>query len=143
MSARVTAFLDPAAVPAPFHWEGPDIYRVQHSYVSDLLIGDSAEGALIYQKLSPDKRRLLEPSGWRGDDALPLLDAATLKNVLLEVYDYYGVLYIEHGSPANPEHMLTLGKTVYFNQVKQDVAGLVLVCDRAITRECNVLLTLS
>ena len=137
MPANITIYLDPECLTSPLNWEGPDVYRFYSSLASDVICGVTEAGKVLHSMASDEELALLDPKGHIQEDALSKLNPEDLRNTLLNMYDRAArVLYFAEDADELLPGDLT-GRTT-FRELQRDIAGAVLICDRAIEKGCKV-----
>lgn len=141
MSSNITFYLDPEFVDQPFHWEGADIYRFVNHLASDIVCGSTMLGKKLLESLDKNEQDLITPKGHKQEQQLPLVEPRVLKQILLKVYALIAQQLLYN---PNVKELLRDGvrPNDLFHKMQRDIAGAVLICERAIEKECQVYVAL-
>lgn len=139
MGSNITLYLN--TDPDTFDWEGPDIFRFESRLISRIFGGSDDLGEILHSSLTADERSQLNPIGHIREEHLVAISPVDLKKTTLKFYDVATKL-LNPGSKKTD--LLPAGWDAYkvFNNLKRDIAGAVLICERAIEKECQVYVAL-
>lgn len=139
MGSNITLYLD--TDPNTFDWEGPDIFRFESRLISRIFCGSDDLGEILHESLTPEEKSQLNPTGHIREESLKSIRPTDLKKTVLKFYDVATKL-LNPGSKSTDLIPTGLDAFKTFDNLKRDIAGAVLICERAIEKDCQVYVAL-
>ena len=133
MGARIQVYMDPGSPTKSFDLDGPESFSFETKYITGIICGDDPIGKVLFEKLAPEERTMLEPRAHVFEAKLEALNPEVLKKVVIKFYELATQLLMME-EEAESLIRYKFSPVQVFVMLKRDIAGAVFICDMAIEK---------